>query len=174
MTSPVTARRSGLWSIVRAVAEKTAASRWFRRYGPRFIPRVDRAVHAVTSGRLFVSQALVPTMLLTTTGYHTGSSRSTPLACLPERGGSFLVVASNFGRPSNPAWSVNLLREPHAQVSFRGRKLQVTAHPLTSEEKARAWPSLLRIWPVYQRYAEISGRDLPVFRLQPTARLSIR
>jgi deazaflavin-dependent oxidoreductase (nitroreductase family) len=155
--------------MVRAVVEKAAASRWFCRYGPRFIPQVDRTVHAVTGGRVMMSQVLVPTLLLTTSGHRTGLSRSTPLACLPEPGGSFLVVASNFGLPSNPAWSANLLRKPQAQVSFHGRKSLVTASLLTSDEKAQAWPSLLQIWPVYQRYTEMSGRDLLVFRLQPTA-----
>jgi deazaflavin-dependent oxidoreductase (nitroreductase family) len=115
-----------------------------------------------------MSEILVPTLLLTTTGHRTGIRRSTPLACLPERDGSFLVVASNFGLPANPAWSTNLLRQPQAQVSFHGRQLPVRAHPLSSAEKSQAWPSLLEIWPVYDRYAEISGRDLLVFRLQPT------
>jgi deazaflavin-dependent oxidoreductase (nitroreductase family) len=167
MTSPVSAWRTGRWRIVRITVEKVAASGWFCRNAPRFIPRVDRAVHAITGGRVLMSQTLIPTLLLTTTGRKTGLSRSTPLACLPEQAGSFLIVASNFGRPSSSAWAANLFRHPQAQVSFQGRELPVTAHLLSAEEKAQAWPSLLEIWPLYDHYAQTSGRDLHVFRLLP-------
>jgi deazaflavin-dependent oxidoreductase (nitroreductase family) len=100
-------------------------------------------------------------------GGRPGGGRSTPLLTLPEPDGSLLVVASNFGRASHPAWSANLLAHPSASVVFGGRSLPVTARLLDATEKAEAWPRLLRAWPTYAQYAETSGRDLRVFRLVP-------
>jgi deazaflavin-dependent oxidoreductase (nitroreductase family) len=152
----------------RGVVEAMATTAWFSRWGPRIVPGLDRAVHRVTGGRLLMSQAMIDCLILTTTGHRTGLSRSVPLACLPDPDGSFLVVASNFGKLSEPAWSGNLVHDPHATVSYRGRNLSVAARLLDPADKAAAWPRLLRMWPPYARYAESSGRDLQVFQLIPS------
>jgi deazaflavin-dependent oxidoreductase (nitroreductase family) len=107
--------------------------------------------------------------VLETTGAKSGQRRTTPLACLPEDDGSFLVVGSNFGRESHPAWTANLRANPSATVTFRGRTVPVTASPLDAGEKAEVWPRLTAVWPNYDRYTEVSGRDLRVFRLVPTS-----
>jgi deazaflavin-dependent oxidoreductase (nitroreductase family) len=74
-------------------------------------------------------------------------------------------VASNFGRERHPAWSANLLAEPKATASYRGRTFPVTARLLDEDEKKAIWPQLLKMWPNYDRYEERSGRDIRVFRL---------
>jgi deazaflavin-dependent oxidoreductase (nitroreductase family) len=147
--------------------QRVAASAWFRKVGPRTVPPLDRVLHRVSGGRLLLSQALVPSLVLTTTGSLSGQRRQTPLACMPESDGSFIVVGSNFGRDKHPAWSSNLLHDPSAEVSFRGRVVPVTARLLEGAERTEVWPRLLVIWPVYDRYVETSGRDLRVFRLAP-------
>ncbi|MFF5206107.1 nitroreductase family deazaflavin-dependent oxidoreductase [Streptosporangium sp. NPDC000396] len=146
-----------------------AATDVFAKVGPKVVPRMDRVAHRLTGGRLVMSDGLIPTLILTTTGAKSGEPRVAPLACLPEDGdgGGFLVVGSNFGRAHHPAWSGNLLKTPEATVSFRGREIPVTGRLLTGEERAEAWSRLLRIWPVYDRYTEKSGRDIRVFRLTP-------
>lgn len=83
-------------------------------------------------------------------------------------GGSFLVVGSNFGQPRHPVWTGNLLKNPDAKVTYAGRTFDVTATLLEGAERAEAWPRLTQVWPVYDRYVEMSGRDLRVFRLTPT------
>ena len=77
------------------------------------------------------------------------------------------MVGSNFGRQHHPAWTSNLLDDPSATVVYRGRELAVHAHLLDESDTAAAWPRLIRIWPVFDRYVERSGRDLRVFRLVP-------
>ncbi|MCU1454571.1 MAG: hypothetical protein JWN46_2717 [Acidimicrobiales bacterium] len=153
-------------AVGRAV-QRMAGSPAFARVGPRIVPPVDRFLHRLTKGRLLSSQALVPSLVLTTTGRRSGRPREVPLACLPEPDGSFLVVGSNFGREHHPAWTSNLIEHPLARVSWRRRELPVAAHLLDDEEKAAAWPRLLQVWPTYDRYVERSGRDLRVFRLVP-------
>lgn len=166
MGGPVSARRKP-WSV-RGAVEAMGTARWFRRWGPGIVPRLDSAVHRITGGRLLMSQGMITCLMLTTAGRRTGLPRSVPLACLPDHDGSFVVVASNFGRPQEPAWSQNLLHDPQAMVSYRGADLAVTAHVLDPEDLAAVWPRLIQMWPPYGRYGAISGRDLRVFRLIPS------
>jgi deazaflavin-dependent oxidoreductase (nitroreductase family) len=151
----------------RGAIEAMSTSRWFRRWGPPIIPRLDRAVHRITGGRLLMSQGMITCLVLTTTGRRTGLPRSVPLACLPDSDGSFLVVTSNFGRHQEPAWSANLLHDPQATVSYRGAGLAVAARELGPQDVAAVWPRLVRMWPPYARYGKIAGRELRVFRLVP-------
>lgn len=153
---------------VRSAVEAMATTGWFRRWGPRIVPHLDRGLHRMTGGHVLMSQVMIDCLVLTTTGRRTGLPRSVPLACLPGPDGSFLVVASNFGRRDEPAWSANLLHDPQATMSYRGSSLTVDAHLLSPADKAAVWADLLRMWPPYARYGESSGRELRVFRLIPS------
>ena len=158
-----------LRSPVGRVTQWVAGSSGFRAVGPKVVPPVDRVLSRLTGGRVVLSGSLVPSLVLESTGAKTGRRRTTPLACLPEDDGSFLVVGSNFGRQSHPAWTANLRAHPDAIVTFRGRTTPVTATQLDAGEKAAVWPRLTAVWPNYDRYTEVSGRDLRVFRLVPTS-----
>ncbi|HEU5028978.1 MAG TPA: nitroreductase/quinone reductase family protein [Spirillospora sp.] len=148
------------------VFQRISGARWFAKVGPKIVPRVDRALHRLTGGRAMLGQLLVPSLVLTTTGAVSGLRRQTPLACLPD-GDGWLVVGSNFGREKHPAWTGNLIKNPDAEVSFRGAATPVTAHLLDDAERAEAWPRLTAVWPVYDRYVERADRQLRVFRLTP-------
>ena len=113
-----------------------------------------------------MSELVFPTLMLTTTGRRSGLPRRQPLLYLRD-GGAYVVVGSNFGRTSHPAWSANLLAEPNATIEVGGRRLQVVARLLSAEDKQRLWPQLLRMWPGFDDYVERSGRDVRVFALEP-------
>lgn len=146
--------------------QRMATSSWFRKVGPRVVPQMDRIVHRVSKGRFTTSALLVPSLVLTVIGAKSGQPRVIPLACLPDDG-SFYVVGSNFGQVAHPAWTTNLDANPDATVSYRGADHAVRAHRLDDDEKAEVWPKLLHIWPSYATYAEVSGRSLRVYRLDP-------
>ena len=146
--------------------QKMAGSKAFMKVGPKVVPHVDRFLHKVSGGRIISSGGLLPSLVLTTTGAKTGQKRTTPLATKPE-GDGWYVVGSNFGRDTHPAWTANLMKNPEAEVSFKGKTTPVRAHLLTAEEKAETWPNLVKFWPNYDVYTERSGRDLRVFRLDP-------
>lgn len=151
-------------AVGRAV-QGMAKSKAFRKVAPPIITPLDRFLHRVSGGRILLSRALVPTVLLTTTGAKTGEPRQVPLACVPH-GDVIYLVGSNFGREAHPAWTGNLLATPEAQVSLDGDEFDVVAHRLSAEEKAEIWPTLLEVWPAYDHYVEVSQRDLRVFRLE--------
>ncbi|MDH6145547.1 deazaflavin-dependent oxidoreductase (nitroreductase family) [Kitasatospora sp. GP30] len=130
-------------------------------------PPLDRAIHTLTAGRSTLFSALLPTLMLQTTGRKTGQPRRTPLLYATEPTGDLLVVASNFGHPRHPAWSTNLIAHPHATVTRDGRATPVTGHLLTGDDRDHAWQQLLTVWPAYATYAHRSGRPLRIFRLSP-------
>lgn len=156
--------------VSRAV-RRVATSRGFRRVAPKVVPRLDRAVHRLSGGRISLSAAIVPSLVITTTGRRSGLPRETPLACLPDGGDRWYVVGSNFGRDAHPAWTANLLAEPHAMVAHRGRTVPVVATFLDGAARAEVWPRLLAVWPAFDDYEAVSGRDLRVFRLDRRSEL---
>jgi deazaflavin-dependent oxidoreductase (nitroreductase family) len=150
-----------------AVIQKVSTSAAFARIAPHVLPRLDRAVHRVTGGKVMISSYMLPSLFLTTTGRRSGQPRVTPLACLPEPGGSFLVIGSNFGQAGHPAWTGNLLADAAVQVEHQGRTVPATARLLEGAERAEAWAALLRMWPPYATYQARVDRQLRIFRLEP-------
>ena len=149
---------------------KMATSSTFRKVGPTVVPPVDRALHRLTGGRVVLSRALVPSLVLTTTGRKSGQARETPLACVPDDDGGWWVVGSNFGREQHPAWTANLIAQPEATVSFAAKLTKVRAELLDDDAKAAVWPRLVAAWPAYDDYVASSGRNIRVFHLVPAVR----
>ena len=148
---------------------KVATSKVFRKVAPKVLPPMDRAVHRISGGRVSLSQAIVPSLVLTTTGQKSGLERESPLACVPDGDLGWYVVGSNFGQEKHPAWTGNLLAHPEASVAYKKQTYPVIAHQLTDDEKAEVWPRLLQVWPAYDDYVAVSGRNLRVFRLEAQA-----
>ncbi|GHB43489.1 hypothetical protein GCM10010347_10870 [Streptomyces cirratus] len=146
--------------------QKVSATLLFAKIAPHVIPAMDKAVHKLTRGRVILSAQMLPGVILTAKGAKTGEPRTTPLACMPLEGGaSWLLIGSNFGRPGHPAWTANLLRHPDAQVSWRGRDIEVRARLLQGEERAAAWREALAFWPPYATYQARIEREIRLFRL---------
>lgn len=148
---------------------RLAAMPWFSRLGPRVAPRVDRLASRLTGGRWTVTDSVLPAVVLTTIGARSGLPRTVPLAAL-DLDGDWVVVGSNFGQARHPAWSTNLLSHPDALVQLRGERHLVRAELLDDDGRREVWPMLLDMWPLFDRYAEASGRDLRVFRLRRVRR----
>lgn len=136
--------------------------------GPRVLTRLDRLLHRLTRGRVIASDVLFDTLMLTTTGRRSGQPRTTPLARL-DLDGAPVVIASNFGRESHPAWSLNLLADPHAVVEEGGRRRAVVARRLEPHEQERVWPQAIALWPGYETYRQTTEgiRDIRMFALEP-------
>lgn len=148
--------------------QRMAASPRFATVAPSIVPRLDRFLSKVSGGRIMSSSAIVPSIVLVTTGARSGKQRETPLATVPLHD-AFYVVGSNFARESHPAWSYNLLANPSATVVHRGRRIAVTAHLLDPGEKAAVWHELTELWPTYDTYEDRTERELRVFELRPAA-----
>lgn len=138
--------------------------------GPKVLTRVDAVLHRLTGGRVIAADLLFDTLWLTTTGRRSGRPRTSALARL-DLDGTPVVIASNFGRESHPAWSHNLLADPRATIEEDGHERPVTARLLTPEERARVWPQAVRLWPGYETYRRATDgiREIRMFALEPGA-----
>ncbi|MFE7804392.1 nitroreductase family deazaflavin-dependent oxidoreductase [Streptomyces sp. NPDC057430] len=145
--------------------QKVSSTRTFAKVAPHFIPAMDRAVHRLTRGKVLLSAQMLPGVVLTAKGAKSGQPRVTPLACMPEPAGTWLLIGSNFGRDGHPAWTANLLKHPDAEVSWRGEAIPVRAELLAGEERAAAWRAALAFWPPYATYQQRVEREIRLFRL---------
>lgn len=151
------------------VVQKVSSTRGFAKVAPHVIPALDRAVHRLTRGRVLLSAQMLPGVVLTSTGARSGLPRRTPLACMPEEPGrTWILIGSNFGRDSHPAWTANLLAHPDAEVSWKGEDIPVTATLLTGEERAAVWKTALAFWPPYATYQARIEREIRLFRIVRT------
>jgi len=154
---------------VRVVVARFSRTLFFRRVGPRIMPPLEKAMTFVTRGRVPLSGLLVPSLVLHTIGAKSGIERDTPLMYCPEPNGRILVTGSNFARDTHPAWTANLLANPDAAVSLKGRRVPVHATLITDAEREAVWEWIERQWPHYRDYEAASGRVLRIFRLVPTS-----
>ncbi|MEV4942093.1 nitroreductase family deazaflavin-dependent oxidoreductase [Streptomyces zaomyceticus] len=151
--------------VGRRLMQKMSSTRTFARIGPRVVPAMDKAVHRLTKGKVLLSAQMLPGVVLTARGARSGLPRVTPLACMPEPDGRWLLIGSNFGRPGHPAWTANLLAHPDAEVNWKGEDVPVRAELLAGEERAEAWRAALEFWPPYATYQARVEREIRLFRL---------
>lgn len=154
--------------VVGRTVRRWGSTRWLRyHFGPKVLPKVDQVVHRVSGGRFLLSELVLDSLLLTTTGRKSGQPRTAPLACF-DLDGTLVVIGSNFGREHHPAWSHNLLADPRATVEHRKESFEVVARLLTEEERERIWPQAIARWPAFRDYRrDTSGvRDIRMFALE--------
>ena len=130
-------------------------------YGQEHIDR-----YVATDGREGHDWEGTQTLILTTTGRRSGQPR--PQALIYGRhGDDYPVVASKGGAPQHPAWYLNLEANPEVEVQVKGDKMLAQARTATPEEKQELWPIMTSEWPHYDRYQEITDREIPVVILEP-------
>jgi deazaflavin-dependent oxidoreductase (nitroreductase family) len=110
-------------------------------------------------------------MLLTTTGAKTGQQRTLPLLYLTD-GDRLILIASNYGKTSHPAWYCNLVANPMAEVLAGKNSGTYTASEITdAAERDRAWILALDMYAGYGDYEGRAGdRKIPLIRLERVSR----
>nr|WP_245674618.1 nitroreductase family deazaflavin-dependent oxidoreductase [Herbidospora cretacea] len=108
-----------------------------------------------------------PALLLTTTGRKSGRPRRTALFYGTD-GPRHLLVASNGGSPTHPAWYLNLTADPDVTVQVGPDVFTARARTATPEEKRALWPTMTEMFPLYATYETKSPRDLPLVILDRT------
>lgn len=131
---------------------------------------LDEWVFGRSRGRTTASSWLagVEVVMLTTTGARTGHARTVPLLALRDDG-DLIAIASNFGRPHNPAWYHNLSASPRASVRLGGETHQVIAQELAGSERNRSFQIGEDVFPGFTHYARWTNRRIPVLRLRVVA-----
>lgn len=126
------------------------------------VPPADKFLLRLTRG--WVSTAMQSIVLLQTQGAKSGQPREIVTLCMPS-GSDLLLVGSNWGGNTDPAWVHNLRATPRAQATYRGYKGAVQASELSGGERAQVWGELVAFNPQYARYQSLTQRQLPIIRL---------
>ncbi len=132
----------------------------------RYLVPLDRRLLKATDGKYTLFGPIsMPELLLTTIGRKSGQQRVSPLSYVRD-GERALVLGSNFGQETHPAWSGNLLANPEASVKMGGTEIPVTATLLAGEERERGMAKFLA-YPMYRSYLSRTDRELRLFALTP-------
>jgi deazaflavin-dependent oxidoreductase (nitroreductase family) len=121
-----------------------------------------RATRGRVGGRLLGNQML----LLATVGRRSGAPREVPLLALPD-GERWLVIASNAGDDRAPAWWLNLLAAPEAEIQVGARRLAVRARAASAAERPRLWERFVAAHASYADYEKRTSREIPIVILEP-------
>lgn len=109
---------------------------------------------------------LVPTLLLVTTGRHSGKTVTVPLI-YGESDGAYIIVASRGGTRDNPGWYLNLVAHPEVWVQVASKRFRATARVASGEERTTLWNRMVGVYPPYEKYQRRTQREIPVVVLEP-------
>jgi deazaflavin-dependent oxidoreductase (nitroreductase family) len=163
----------GMTAVPGKAAGLRRSVRWFAASRPggwlfaRVLHHLDRAAFKLTNGRRTLTSLVagLPVIMLTTTGARTGFLRTVPVLGFPvdER---MAIAAGNFGRQQEPAWCLNLRRDPHAQIVVDQQARRVVAEERLGETRAAVWKRCLTIYPGGAAYARRAApRTIALFLL---------
>lgn len=103
----------------------------------------------------------VPCLLLTTIGRRSGQRRRTALI-YGRDGDDYVLVASQGGAPTHPAWYRNLDANAEVEVQVGDEVFTATARTVDDTDRTRLWPRMLDLWPAYAEYQLKTERHIPV------------
>jgi deazaflavin-dependent oxidoreductase (nitroreductase family) len=111
----------------------------------------------------------VNTLLLTVRGRASGKLRRTALIYGADGPGRYVVVGSNGGLATHPAWYLNLLANPQAGVQVGPESFPARAAEATGADRERLWRMMAQLWPQYDAYQDKLDRRIPVIVLERTS-----
>lgn len=134
--------------------------------GLRWVGKVNTPLYRLSGGRLGGKIAKAPVLLLTTTGRRSGQPRTAPVVYLAE-GERMVVINTNAGNERIPAWSLNLMDNPEAEVEIGRERRRVRARIADGEERADLWRKHNVQYSGFDRYEQKLSREISVFVLEP-------
>lgn len=143
-------RIAGTWPIPRLIAP--------------ILPRIDRLISGRTDGKGSITSSGGQQVLwVNVRGRDTGELREVPLLAFPFRE-DLAVIASNFGRPRNPAWVYNLRANPEVELRVGQKTTNSLAREATTDEAEEVWAEATKLLPPYAGYRRrVTERTIPVF-----------
>jgi len=145
------------------MAERVAAV----RISPllRMGSRLHRWLYRLSGGRIGSRVGPWSALLLVTRGRKSGERRTVSLNYLTDDG-RLVVVASYAGEDRHPAWWLNLLADPLADVQVGAARYEVTAREFEGADRDRLWRLVVETDPSYAAYQQRTTRRIPVVVLE--------
>ena len=157
-------------STTTTTTKKRLPPRWFIHVAWR----IHRAMYRITGGRrgLWVARpGKWGTLKLTTVGRRTGKTREAILGYY-EDGPNLITMAMNGWGAAEPAWWLNLLAQPNAEVELKHGKRAVRARAAVGEERERLWVRFSEFGDNVDDYAHRRPGRTEVVVLEPAAAAS--
>jgi deazaflavin-dependent oxidoreductase (nitroreductase family) len=120
-----------------------------------------------TGGQASGVLAGTPLLLLHHVGARTGTPRVTPLAYSCHGDGRVVVVASNRGADTHPAWVHNVRAHPDVEVEVGTERVRVRATEPGGRERDELWADVVERFPDVGRFQAQTGRRIPLVVLRP-------
>ena len=124
-------------------------------------------LYKISNGKIGGRISGLEVLLLTTTGRKTGKKRTTPLGYFKDQQGSYIIIGSNAGFDTHPAWFLNLKRQPHVTIQVKDTQLEVNAEVAEPKTRNQLWAQLIKLAPFYDNYTKKTSREIPVVILHP-------
>ena len=134
------------------------------KYLMKLFVAIHVGLYRFSGGKLGGKMRGFNVLLLTTIGRKTGKVYTVPLGLFDWQG-SYLIVASNSGAPTHPAWYYNLKNQPQVTVQVLDKVIPVTAEVLTGDARAQAWQKVITSAPAYADYEKKTLREIPLVLL---------
>ena len=108
----------------------------------------------------------LPIAIFWTRGVTSGKVRKNALMRV-EKDGAYLMVGSQGGAPTDPAWVSNVRAAPdQVTVQDGPEPWDGVARELSGEEKAEWWERAVAAYPPYADYQKKTDREIPVFLVE--------
>ncbi|WP_428121418.1 nitroreductase/quinone reductase family protein [Candidatus Poriferisodalis sp.] len=128
---------------------------------------LNRTAIRLSGGRVGWIYQGTPIIEVTTTGRHSGESRSTLLSVVAQPGDAFAVIGSRGGDTKHPAWFLNMRDNPAITVRNRDGTQQMTARLTDGDERAALWAQISVKDDHYVRFQRKTDREFPIVLLEP-------
>ena len=98
-------------------------------------------------------------------GARSGVERVVPLVYFTRSDGGLMIIASNGGSCTHPAWYYNLKAHPKVTVELGTERFRVVAEELDFEARSLVWPTIIEQSPAAGEFQRATTRSIPVFVL---------
>jgi F420H(2)-dependent quinone reductase len=142
-------------------------ARSFFRFLMKFFMAIGITLYTTSGGKIGGRISGLEVLLLTTRGRKTGKQRTTPLGYFKDQEGSYVIIGSNAGFDTHPAWFYNLKSQPHVTIQVKEKQLEVDAEVAGSDKRNQLWKQLVKLAPFYGNYEKKTDRKIPVVILHP-------
>ena len=136
-----------------------SAAQWVRDQVERYEATGGREANTLRDTGL-------PVAVFWTRGVRSGNVRKNALMRV-EKDGAYLMVGSQGGAPTDPAWVSNVRAAPdQVTVQDGPEPWDGVARELSGDEKAEWWERAVAAFPPYAKYQEKTDREIPVFLVE--------
>jgi deazaflavin-dependent oxidoreductase (nitroreductase family) len=104
----------------------------------------------------------LPIAIFWNRGVQSGKVRKTPLMRV-EHDGAYLMVGSQGGAPTDPAWVANVRAHPEVTVQDGPEPWDGVAREISGQERQEWWERGVAAYPPYAEYQKKTDRLIPLF-----------